>query len=160
MLLAFSRITASPTHKMKTLCTLNMRASTFDFAYSYRTSWIRTQLCALFQIQLCEQIFELRVFKLNLSHFSFKFRKQVDSVDFASLEGMDVFFAIKTEMKLAMLALSSVFRFLNVSNRGATLDRTPTNIIHLCDSIVKGELLIPIFVRLRKPHISDVPIVH
>jgi hypothetical protein len=73
---------------------------------------------------------------------------------------MHVFSAIKTELKLAMLALSGVFRFLNVSNRAATLDRTPTNIIHLCNSIVEGELLIPFFVRLGKPHISDVPIVH
>lgn len=130
MLLAFSRIATRPTHIMKTLCALNMRTSTFDFAYSYGTSWIGTQLCAFFQIQLCEQILVLRVFKLNLSHSTFKFREQVDSVDFASFEGMHVFFAIKTELELTMLTLASVFRLLNVCNRATTLDRTPTNIIH------------------------------
>jgi len=59
-----------------------------------------------------------------------------------------MFFTIKAELELTMLTLASVFRFLNVSNRATTLHRTPTNIIHLCDGIVEGELFVPFFVRL------------
>lgn len=105
----------NPTKVLPTLSALDLSTATFNFCNSDVAFGIWTEFGTMLKCKFCKLLLNYLVLLSKICNKIYKIRHEINSVALASFVWMNMFFAINTESKLTMLALTYIFCFLNVS---------------------------------------------
>jgi len=137
--LAFSDRAATPTEELVAPSALNVSTRAVLHQLKILPAIVSRALSrAVFEKYCCEQLFGLLVPLDDVSD-AFDLSQlliMVDSVDRAAAKGVIAILTPKTEHEVAMLALAHVELFVDRSQVATSIERTPTDVIHLRDCML------------------------
>ena len=104
MLLPLRRTVARPAEVLVALRALDMGAATLHFGNPNSALRVGAELGAVLHVDVVQPFLNHLVVFVDFAHLLFVFNKEIDPVNQAPLERMDVLLTVKAEVVLAMLA--------------------------------------------------------
>ena len=159
MLLPLRRIVARPAEVLVALRALDMGAATLHFGNPNSTLLVGAELGALLHVDVVQPFPSYLVVFVDFTHFQFVFNKEIDPVNQAPLERMDVLLTVKAKVEIAMLAFACVLRLLNVRNCSTSWHRAPAHVVHLLNGVLQANSVILLSYFLAEAQVTHVQVI-